>query len=257
MLHGVGRAGIGIEKAFDYDVLQLKPFSFTLEESRIQIQLKILMIFLKNGGLFLALEDYWTNVGVATGHLASVVDFNRSPAHFSVGNFCICCETFLNLWCLIIWSICGHRDYFLPVIMRNRHFFGNRTHIMPMFHIVLASSSSLMLHLFTETYCHGSGPEKVYSVEFAATSVRGELDISFWEGNELITMTNAHCGRDVLFVRSSVLFCSQATSVGSLELPSFFARVEELVFLKHWTKPHVRKPFNSTQSICYHPRLRN
>ena len=36
--------------------------------------------------------------------------------------------------------------------------------------------------------------EKVYSLEFTTTSVRRKLSISFWEGNDLVTMTIAQCG---------------------------------------------------------------
>ena len=51
------------------------------------MQIKSLTIFLKNGGQLWALEDYWTQVGVATGHLASIADFNWSPARISVSSF--------------------------------------------------------------------------------------------------------------------------------------------------------------------------
>ena len=47
------------------------------------------MMFSKNEGQLWALEDSWTQVGIATGHSAAVADFNWSPAHVSVGNFWI------------------------------------------------------------------------------------------------------------------------------------------------------------------------
>ena len=75
------------KRAFYYDVLEEKPFTFTTEESRICIQINLLTIFLENGGQLWALEDYWTQVGVATGHSASIASFNWSPARISVSNF--------------------------------------------------------------------------------------------------------------------------------------------------------------------------
>ena len=75
------------KRPFYYDVLEGKPFTFTTEEARIRIQNNLLITFLKNGGHFWALEVYWTQMGVATGHSASFVDFNWSPAHISVSYF--------------------------------------------------------------------------------------------------------------------------------------------------------------------------
>ena len=74
------------KRPFYYDVLEGKPFTFTTEEDRIRIQINLLTIFLRSGGQLWALEDYWTQVGVATGHSASIADFNWSPAHISVSN---------------------------------------------------------------------------------------------------------------------------------------------------------------------------
>ena len=75
------------KRPFYYDVLEGKPFTFTTEDDRIRIQINLLTIFLKSGGQLWALEDYWTQVGVATGHSASIADFNWSPARVSVSNF--------------------------------------------------------------------------------------------------------------------------------------------------------------------------
>ena len=47
------------------------------------------MTFLKSGGQFWALEDYWTQVGNATGYSASTVDFNWSPANILVSVFVV------------------------------------------------------------------------------------------------------------------------------------------------------------------------
>ena len=58
--------------------------------------------------------------------------------------------------------------------------------------------------------------EKVYSLEFATTSVQRKLSTSFWEGKDLVTMVIAQCGRYVPSVKS-VLLCSQLLSAVSLE----------------------------------------
>ena len=78
---------LDFKRLFHYDVFEGKPFTFTTEESRVRIQINLLMTFLKSGGQLWALEDYWTQVGNATGHSAAVADFNWSPAHISVSNF--------------------------------------------------------------------------------------------------------------------------------------------------------------------------
>ena len=72
---------------FYYDVLEWKPFTITTEEARTRVQTNLLTIFLKSGGQLWALEDYWTQVGVATGHSASIANLNWSPARISVSNF--------------------------------------------------------------------------------------------------------------------------------------------------------------------------
>ena len=75
------------KRLFSYEVLEAKPFIFTTEEACIRIQITLLIIFLKSGGQFLSLDDYWTQVGGAIGHSASIADFNWSPADISVSNF--------------------------------------------------------------------------------------------------------------------------------------------------------------------------
>ena len=75
------------KRPFYNDVLEGKPFTFTTEEDRIRVQINLLTIFLRSGGQLWSLEDYWTQVGVATGHSASMADFNWSPARISFSNF--------------------------------------------------------------------------------------------------------------------------------------------------------------------------
>ena len=73
------------KRPFYYDVIEGKPFTFTTESTRIRIQIELLLIFLKSGGQLWALDDYWTQVGVLTGHSAATADFIWSPSHISVG----------------------------------------------------------------------------------------------------------------------------------------------------------------------------
>ena len=69
------------------DVLEGKPLTFTTMEARILIQNNLLVVFLKSRGPLWALEGFWTQVGVATGHSAWITDFNWSPARISLSNF--------------------------------------------------------------------------------------------------------------------------------------------------------------------------
>ena len=76
---------LDFKRLFSYDVMEGKPFTFTTEESRVPISL--LATFLKNGGQLWTVEDYWTQVGIVTGHSALTADFNWRPAHISFSNF--------------------------------------------------------------------------------------------------------------------------------------------------------------------------
>ena len=69
---------------FYYDVVEGKPFIFTSASSRTLIQIELLLIFLRGGGQLWTLEEYWTQVGVLTGHSASTADFNWSSSYISV-----------------------------------------------------------------------------------------------------------------------------------------------------------------------------
>ena len=71
------------------DVLEGKPFTFTKEESRVRIPDNLFMTFLKHGGQYWALEDNWMQLGVATSHSASIVEFNCSPVPISVKAFVV------------------------------------------------------------------------------------------------------------------------------------------------------------------------
>ena len=59
---------LDFKRPFYYDVLEGKPFTFTTEESHVRIEINLLMTFFKIVGQFWALEDYWKQLGIATGH---------------------------------------------------------------------------------------------------------------------------------------------------------------------------------------------
>ena len=77
---------LDFKKPFYYNLLEGKPFTFTREDSGVRIQINLPMTFLKtgNGGQLWALEDYWTQAGIAVEHSASIADFILSHAHISV-----------------------------------------------------------------------------------------------------------------------------------------------------------------------------
>ena len=194
---------LDFKMSFYYDVLEGKPFTFTAEESRVRIQINLLMTFLKSGGKFWALEDCWTHVGIASGHSAAIADFNWCPAHISVR-----VSGFSQIFLVAVVSLCfgqfvGPMTRCCPSFL---FFWGLRRILCPGFHHVLFQS--LLHHCFIFLLKHIAVElerEKVYSLKFTTTSDFRKLSISFWEGKELITMTIALCGRDVPAVRSCVL----------------------------------------------------
>ena len=206
---------LDFKRPFYYDVLEGKPFTFTNEESRVRIQISLLITFLKSEGQLWALEDYWTQVGIATGHSAATADFNWSPAHISVSNFGFSSKFHHRCGIFILWAICGHHDCFLSgrlfCLGISRILCRSFDHVLfqALLHhcfVVLRKQIALVL-----------GREEVYSLKFTTTSIRRKLSIRFWEGKDLVTMTVAQCGRDVPSVKSSVLLCSQLLSAVSLE----------------------------------------
>ena len=138
---------LDLKRPFYYDELQGKPFNFTTEESRVRIQINLLMTFLKSGGQLWALEEYWTQVGLATGHSAAIADFNCNPAHISVSNFALSSGVYhlFNLWTLRLLS------------SRNFVLVGHKTDVVPLFWrfvFVLGSSSSLFRLVDETGHCH-------------------------------------------------------------------------------------------------------
>jgi len=117
------------KRPFYYDVLEGKPLTFRTEEDVVRIQINLLTIFLKSGGQLWALEDYWNQVGVATGHSASIADFNWSPARISVSNFnflwdFIVIVMFYHL--VILWAL-------RLLFARDLILVGHKTDVVPLF----------------------------------------------------------------------------------------------------------------------------
>ena len=81
-----------------YSVFEGKPFTFTTECSRVLTQIEFLLTFLKGGGQLWTLEEYWSQVGVLTGHSASSTDFNWSASHISVSSLLIVCKVNAGYW---------------------------------------------------------------------------------------------------------------------------------------------------------------
>ena len=109
-----------------------------------------------------------------------------------------------------------HRNCFLPLIF---FWLGIRRILCPYFdHMNLYQA--LLHHCFVRLLKYLAailGREKVYSLEFQSTITRRNLSITFWEGRELVTMTIAHCGRNVPVMKSNVLLSSQLLSAVSTE----------------------------------------
>ena len=78
---------LDVKRLFYYHDLEAKPFTVTTEESRVRMQISLVMTFMKSGGQFRTLEDYWTQMIIATGHSAAIAEFNGSLAHVLFINF--------------------------------------------------------------------------------------------------------------------------------------------------------------------------
>ena len=59
-----------------YNVFAGKPITFTTENDIVSKQIQLMMTFLKSGGEFWGLEEYWTQVVALTGHSVSVADLS-------------------------------------------------------------------------------------------------------------------------------------------------------------------------------------
>ena len=87
------------------------------DEARIHIQIKLLVIFLKSGGQHWALEEYWTQVGVATVQSVSIADFNWSHAHLSGINFGFATGLYWNFGTLSLGHFVGTRTIVCPSVL--------------------------------------------------------------------------------------------------------------------------------------------
>ena len=72
---------------FNYEELEGKLFGFTSVEEQARIQIQLPTTFLKGSGRFLVPEDFWMQVRILTGNVASTYDFNWSHEHMSVSSW--------------------------------------------------------------------------------------------------------------------------------------------------------------------------
>ena len=117
---------------------------------------------------------------------------------------------------------------------RNFLLVGHKADVVPLFDLIILFQA-LLHHCFVCLLKHLAailGREEVYSLEFQSTTTRRNLSITFWEGRELVTMTIAHCGRDVPVMKSTVLLCSQLLSAVSTELRIICCGGSSLEFIK-------------------------
>ena len=99
-------------------------------------------IFLESGGQFWALEDCWTQVGVATGHSASIADFNWSLMRISVSNFDFLWDFIVILMFYHLVNLCALKLLFV----RNFFCLGKNG-----FCVFVSGSSSSLFRVFDET----------------------------------------------------------------------------------------------------------
>ena len=137
----------------------------------------------------------------------------------------------VNLWALKLF------------FARNSILVGHKADVLPLFdHMNLFQA--LLHHCFVRLLKHLAailGREEVYSLEFQITTTRRNLSITFWEGRELVTMTIAHCGRDVPVMKSTVLLCSQLLSAVSTEQRIICCGGSSLEFIKALDKAPSQK----------------
>ena len=136
----------------------------------------MLTIFLKSGGQLWALEDYWTQVGVAIGHSVSIADFTWSAARISVSNFDFLWDFFVIVMfhlLVIFWAL---------RLLSARHFFGwaKKGMLCPCFdHMCLFQA--LLHHCFVRLLKHFAAileRENVKSLEFESTTTRRNLSVT-------------------------------------------------------------------------------
>ena len=137
----------------------------------------------------------------------------------------------VNLWALKLF------------FARNFVLVGHKADVVPLFdHINLFQAR--LHHCFVRLLKHLAailGREKVYYLEFQSTTTRRNLSISFWEGRELVTMTIAHCGRDVPVMKSTDLLSSELLSAVSTEPRIVCCSGSGLEFIKALDKAPSQK----------------
>ena len=137
----------------------------------------------------------------------------------------------VNLWALKLF------------FARNFVLVGHKADVVPLFdHINLFQA--LLHHCFVRFLKHLAailGREKVYSLVFQSKTTRRNLSNCFWKGRELVTMTIAHCGRDVPIMKSTVLLNSELLSAVSTEPRVVRCGGSSLEFIKALDKAPSQK----------------
>ena len=134
----------------------------------------------------------------------------------------------------------GHQNCCLPIIFV---WLGIRRMLCPCFDHT-CWFQVLLHHCFVRLLKHLAvilGREKVYSLEFESTATRRNLSVSFWEGKELVTMTIAHCDRDVPVTKVNVVSSSQLSGAVSTEPRIICCEGSSLEFIKALDKAPSQK----------------
>ena len=156
-------------------------------------------------------------------------------------------RNFVEIVVFYIWSICGHWDYCLPVILFS---LGIRWMLCPCFdHMWLFQA--LLQPCFVCLMKHFDAilaREKVYSSDSQLQMFVGAKHF-FFRARGIVTMTIAHCGPDVPAVRSCALMRSQMLSALSVEPTIICCAGASANFIKALVKAPSQKagiqyPFN-------------
>ena len=78
---------------------------------------------------------------------------------------------------------------------------------------------AILHHLFVGLLEHLDdiiAEEGSFSVEFSVLTTPRKVSVSFWEGNEFVTMVIAHYGTDVFVIKSNVALIARLLSVTSI-----------------------------------------
>ena len=71
---------LGSKDPFYYEFVEVKPCTITTENSRVGIQIELMITFLKRGDELWGLEDFWTQIGVWKDILLLLLILVGSPS---------------------------------------------------------------------------------------------------------------------------------------------------------------------------------